>query len=72
MRCYACNEELSDYESTRKSKTTGEYLDLCNICFSTIEDIFIEIEEEIEEKEQEERQLDLQRELVKERLWFHE
>lgn len=49
MRCYACNEELSDYESTRKSNVTGEYLDLCNNCFSTIEDIFTDIIEEYQD-----------------------
>lgn len=32
MRCVCCNSELSDYESTRKSATTGEYLDMCNDC----------------------------------------
>jgi hypothetical protein len=38
MRCLACNVELSDFESTRKSFTTGEYIDLCNECFKTIKD----------------------------------
>ena len=33
MRCQACDCELSDFESTRKSLETGEYLDLCNKCF---------------------------------------
>lgn len=33
MRCKACNVSLNDFESTRKSKNTGEYLDLCNTCF---------------------------------------
>ena len=37
MRCVACNKLLSDFESTRKSVTTGEYLDLCNHCFHTIQ-----------------------------------
>ena len=36
MRCIACNRNLSDFESTRKSKTTGEYLDMCNKCYSTV------------------------------------
>ena len=36
MRCQACNRALTDFESTRKSATTGEYLDLCNQCFSEI------------------------------------
>ena len=37
MRCLACNCELSDFESTRKSVHTNEYLDLCNQCYSTIQ-----------------------------------
>jgi len=37
MRCVACNKALNDYESTRKSATTGEYLDLCNSCFHAID-----------------------------------
>ncbi len=36
MRCVACNALLSDYEATRKSQTTGEYLDLCNYCLNDI------------------------------------
>lgn len=38
MRCIACNRVLTDYEATRKAVVTGEYLDMCNHCFSTIED----------------------------------
>lgn len=36
MRCYCCNKLLSSFESTRKSATTGEYLDMCNKCYGTI------------------------------------
>ena len=36
MRCCACNKNLSDFESTRKSIVTGEYVDLCNGCFSGV------------------------------------
>lgn len=32
MRCYCCNKNLSDYESTLRSETTGEYLDMCRAC----------------------------------------
>ena len=32
MRCYACNVELSDYESTLRGATTGQFLDLCGRC----------------------------------------
>lgn len=37
MHCTSCNEELSDFESTRKT-TEGEYIDLCNNCYRTIKD----------------------------------
>jgi hypothetical protein len=38
MRCHCCDKNLNDYESTRKSVSTGEYLDMCNKCYSTISD----------------------------------
>ena len=38
MRCLACNCELTDFEATRKSPFTKQYLDLCNLCFSSIRD----------------------------------
>lgn len=38
MRCKACNKELSDSESVRKSKVTNEYYDLCTICYSHVQD----------------------------------
>lgn len=37
MRCLACNKALNDFEATRKSATTGEYVDLCNHCFHDVE-----------------------------------
>lgn len=37
MRCKACNINLSDFESTRKSNTTGEFIDLCNVCYGSIQ-----------------------------------
>jgi hypothetical protein len=36
MRCIACNQVLTSYESTRKHADTGEYLDLCGECLSVI------------------------------------
>ena len=38
MRCGCCDKLLSDFESTRKSVSTGEYLDICNKCYATIKD----------------------------------
>ena len=33
MRCLACNKALTDFESTRKSAQSGDYLDMCNGCY---------------------------------------
>lgn len=38
MRCICCDVELTPYESTRKTKSAGEYLDMCNTCYKHIED----------------------------------
>jgi protein-arginine kinase activator protein McsA len=38
MRCLSCNKNLTDFESTRKFASTGEFLDLCNRCYSDIQD----------------------------------
>lgn len=32
MRCECCDRNLNDFESTRKSKVSGEYLNMCNKC----------------------------------------
>lgn len=42
MRCYSCDCELNDSESTRKSVVTGDYLDLCDSCMSETEITYIE------------------------------
>jgi hypothetical protein len=34
MRCLSCNTNLNDFESTAKSKITGEYIDMCRKCSS--------------------------------------
>ena len=34
MRCVACNELLSEYESTKRALTSGDFLDLCNECIA--------------------------------------
>ena len=38
MRCKACNKSLNAFESTRKSKESGEYIDLCNYCYAFVKD----------------------------------
>jgi hypothetical protein len=39
MRCQACNVVLTPQESTRKFAISGDYVDLCNKCLSTIDDV---------------------------------
>ena len=52
MRCLSCNKILSDFEATRKSANTGEYLDLCNHCFSDIQyDVDAVVREDLREDE---------------------
>lgn len=38
MRCSCCNVILTSQESVRKFQTSGEYVDMCNKCLSTIDD----------------------------------
>lgn len=38
MRCLACNQVLNEFESTRKSKETGEFVDLCNSCYTHVKE----------------------------------
>lgn len=37
MRCTCCDRNLNDFESTRKHAETGEYLDICNRCLSSMD-----------------------------------
>lgn len=37
MRCYCCSRALNDYESTLKSKESGEYLDTCMKCLDGLD-----------------------------------
>lgn len=38
MRCYCCNKILSNQEATRKFKTSGEFVDMCNKCLTTVDE----------------------------------
>ena len=38
MRCLSCNDVLSDREATRRIKSTGEFLDFCDTCYSSIKE----------------------------------
>lgn len=46
MRCKACDCVLTDFEATRKSKESGQYVDLCNHCFDSIKGSFPVVERE--------------------------
>ncbi len=36
MRCLSCDSVLSDYECSRKFIFSGEYIQMCSICFKDI------------------------------------
>lgn len=38
MRCLSCNEVMTDFEATRKSVYSGQFIDLCNHCFASVSD----------------------------------
>ena len=60
MRCLACNKILNDFEATRKSVTTGEYVDLCNHCFHDVEyDIESVVREDLRDEESFDEPLEL-------------
>lgn len=37
MRCYCCNRNLSDYESTLRSAISGQFLDTCKKCLQDLD-----------------------------------
>lgn len=47
LRCKACDDELTDQESTRKG-SNEEYLDMCNDCVK-----YVDIDWVIEDREEE-------------------
>lgn len=34
MHCITCNEELTDFEATRKHANSYQFVDMCNECIS--------------------------------------
>ena len=46
MRCLSCNAALTDYEATRRSANTDEFIDLCNHCFASVSEDLQTIERE--------------------------
>jgi len=53
MRCLACNFALSNFESTRRYASTGEFLDLCERCYAAVKGE-IKVTERLDLKEYEE------------------
>jgi hypothetical protein len=51
MRCAACNVILSTSESVRRFKGSGDFVDLCNKCLSTISDDVETVDGEAEDEE---------------------
>jgi hypothetical protein len=43
-RCICCNKILNPFEMTRKAASTGEYLQMCNKCYSSISDDLLSVE----------------------------
>lgn len=44
MRCLSCNCQLNDHEATRKYASSGTFVDLCDRCFTDVEDEIAVIE----------------------------
>ena len=39
MRCRSCDDNLTDFEATRRYSSSGDYIDLCSRCFAPIMDL---------------------------------
>lgn len=48
MRCQCCNRVLNDFESTRRSKSTGDFLDMCNKCVKESGPIAVVVRSDLE------------------------
>jgi hypothetical protein len=46
MRCVCCDKALNDFEATRRSTVTNEFLDMCNKCYLTIARVVPSLERE--------------------------
>jgi exonuclease VII small subunit len=52
MKCSCCDVILTTQESVRKFRNSGEYVDMCNKCLSTISDDVQVVDGEAEDDEQ--------------------
>ena len=39
MRCAACNKKMSDLELVMRTPETGEFADLCGVCYNIAFDL---------------------------------
>ena len=39
MRCRSCDDNLTDFEATRRYSSNGDFIDLCSRCFAPIMDL---------------------------------
>lgn len=54
MRCTCCNTILTPAESVRRFKGSGEFVDMCNKCLSTISDEVGVVEGSVSDEDMEE------------------
>jgi hypothetical protein len=48
MRCAACNKKMSEFEMVMKAPESGEFADLCGICYN----IAFDLEDKVESIEE--------------------
>jgi len=51
MKCQCCDVILTTQESVRKFRNSGEYVDMCNKCLSTISDDVNVVEGDAEDED---------------------
>jgi len=39
MKCICCNKSLSDFEATRRHGLTNDFLDMCNGCLRSVQEV---------------------------------
>jgi hypothetical protein len=48
MRCAACNKKMSEFEMVMKAPESGEFADLCGVCYN----IAFDLEDKVESIEE--------------------
>lgn len=65
MKCTCCNKSLSDFEATRRHGLTNEFLDMCNHCLKSVQEVvYITTSNALTEQSGIEEELDTREELV--------